>query len=81
MCIDNKSHVLSLLWPIVKIFLFRYRFGYMGGTSQDVKRLKKLGFLASILWVFLTIYIVFVLMKINMCFKHLEASHIMSFDI
>ena len=44
----------------------------MGGTSQDVKRLKKKWkFLASILWVFLTIYIVFVLLKINMCFKQL----------
>ena len=52
---------------------------YMRGTSQDVKRLE-MGFLAFILWVFLTIYIVFALLKINMCFKHLEASHIMSFD-
>ena len=52
----------------------------MGGTSQDVKRLKKMGFSTSILWVFLTIYIVFALLEINMCFKHLEASHIMSYD-
>ena len=29
---------------------------YMGGTSQDVKRFKKMGFLASILWVFFTIF-------------------------
>ena len=52
----------------------------MGGTSQDVKRLKKIVFLPSILWVFLIIYIFFVKMKITMCFKHLEASHINSCD-
>ena len=52
----------------------------MGGTSQDVKKPKKVGFLASILWVFLIINIVFALLKTNMCFKHLEASNIMSFD-
>jgi len=39
-----------------------------------------MGFLPSILLVFLTIYIFFALMKITMCFKHLEASHIMSCD-
>ena len=32
-------------------------------------------FLASILWVFLTIYIVLALLKINMYFKHIESSH------
>ena len=53
---------------------------YMGGTSQDVKRLKKVGFLPSILLVFLTIYIFVALMKISMCFKQLEVSHIMSYD-
>ena len=31
----------------------------MGGTSQDVKKAKKVGFLPSILWVFFTIYIFF----------------------
>ena len=31
---------------------------YMGGTSKDVKmQKKKVGFVPSILWVFLTIYI------------------------
>ena len=53
---------------------------YTGGTSQDVKRLNKMGLLPSILWVLLTIYIFFALLKITMCFKHLEASHIMSCD-
>ena len=53
---------------------------YMGGFSQDVKRQKKMGFLLFILWVFLTIYIFVALMKLIMCFKHLEASHIMSWD-
>ena len=52
----------------------------MGGISQGVERLTKMRFLPSILWVFLTTYIFFALMKIIMCFKHLEASHIMSFD-
>ena len=53
---------------------------HMGGTSHDVKRLKKMGFLPSLFWVFLTIYIFVALMKITMCFKQLEASHIMSCD-
>ena len=52
----------------------------MGGTSQDVKRLKKWDFLASMLWVFLNICNVFASLKINMYFKHLEANHSMSFD-
>ena len=53
----------------------------MGGTSQDVQRLKKVGFLAFILRVFLIIKIVFALMKITMCFEHLGASHILSYDV
>ena len=52
----------------------------MGGTSQDVKRLKKKGCLPSIFWVFLTINIFFALLKITMCLRHLEESHIMSCD-
>ena len=48
----------------------------MGGTSQDVKRPKKMGFL---LWVFLTVSIFYV-MNITVCFKHLEASHIIIAD-
>ena len=52
----------------------------MEKTSQDVKRLKKVGFLLSIRWVFLTIYIIVALMKISICFKQLESSHIMSCD-
>ena len=54
-----------------------YRY-YMGGTKQDVKRLKKR-------WVFITLYtfgfldhlhFLCALIKITMCLKHLEASHI-----
>ena len=52
----------------------------MGETSNDMKRLKIVGILPSILWVFLTIYILSALMKISMCFRHLELSHIMSCD-
>ena len=52
----------------------------MGGISQDVKRLNKFKFLPFILWGFLTIYICVALMKISMCLKQLEASHIMSWD-
>ena len=53
----------------------------MGGISQDVKRLKKkVEFLPFILWVFLTIYTFVALMAITMCFKKLEAGHIMSCD-
>ena len=48
---------------------------YMGGISQDVKTIKKVRFLPSLLWVFLTIYICVALMKITMRFKQLEASH------
>ena len=39
-----------------------------------------MGFLQSLLWVFLTIYLVIDLMKIIMNFKQLEASYIMSCD-
>ena len=53
---------------------------YMGGISQDVKRLEMWDLLSFILWVFLTIYIFDALMKINMCFNQLEAGHIMSWD-
>ena len=53
---------------------------YMGGISQDAKRLKMWDFLPFILWAFLTIYIFVVLIKITMCLKQLEASHIMSWD-
>ena len=38
---------------------------------------KKVEFLPSILWVFLTIYICCAFMKITMGFNHLEASHIL----
>ena len=51
-----------------------------GKNQSGYEKAKKLGFLFSILGVFLTTYVVFALLKINKCFKHLEASHIMSFD-
>ena len=51
-----------------------------GRNQSGCEKDKKMGFLPSILWVFLTIYISFALMKITMCFKHLEESHIMSCD-
>ena len=54
---------------------------YVGGTSQDVKRLKKKRFfLPSIFLVFQTIYTFLDLMKMTICFKHLEASYILSCD-
>ena len=53
---------------------------YMGGISQYVKTLKNMGFLHTLLWVFLTIYLVVALIKIIMYFKQLKASYIMSCD-
>ena len=52
----------------------------MGAISQDVEKAKNVGFLPFTLWIFLTIYNFVALMKITMCFKQLEASHIMSLD-
>ena len=51
-----------------------------GRNQSGCEKVKNVGFLASILWVFLTIYVGFALLKINMCFKHIEVSHTMSFD-
>ena len=51
-----------------------------GRNQSGCEKAKKVGFVASKLWVFLTMYIVFAWLKIDMCFKHLEVSHIMSFD-
>ena len=51
----------------------------MGGTSQDVKRQKN-GIFTLYTLRFLDHLYCFALMKITMCFKHLEASHIMSCD-
>ena len=54
---------------------------YIYGRNQSGReKAKKVKFVSSILWVFLTPYFFFALMEITMCFKHLEASHIMSFD-
>ena len=49
-------------------------------NQSGCKNAKKVGFLPSLLWVFLTIYICVALMKLTMCFKQLKASHIISWD-
>ena len=51
-----------------------------GRNQSGCEKAKHVEFLPFILWVFLTIYIFIALMKITMCFKQLEASHIMSWD-
>ena len=48
--------------------------------QSGCKEAKNVGFLPFFLWVFLTIYNCVALMKITMCFKQLEAIHIMSWD-
>ena len=50
---------------------------YIYGRNQSGSNV---AFLPFILCVFLTIYIFVALMKITMCFKQLEANHIMSWD-
>ena len=49
-------------------------------NQSGCQKAKKVAFLPFILWVFLTIYIFVALMKITMCLKQLEVSHIMSWD-
>ena len=51
-----------------------------GRNQSQCEKAKNVGFLPFILLVLLTIYIFVALMKINMCFTKLEASHIMSWD-
>ena len=51
-----------------------------GRNQSGCKKAKHVEFLPFILWVFWTIYIFVALMKITMCFKQVEASHIMSWD-
>ena len=54
---------------------------HMGGTSQDVKRLKKSSIFTLYTLGFLEyLHFFLALMKISTGFKHLEASHIMSFN-
>ena len=48
----------------------------MGDTSQDVKRQKKWNFYFEFSWLFPFFYV----MNITVCFKHLEASHIIIAD-
>ena len=51
-----------------------------GRDQSGCEKVKNLGFLPLNLWVFLTIYIFVALMTTTMCFKQLEASHMMSLD-
>ena len=55
-----------------------YRNQYRNQSGCELA--KNVGFLPFIRWVFLTNYIFVALMKITMCFKQLEASHIMPWD-
>ena len=55
------------------IYLYLY-----GRNQSGCEKAKNLVFLPFILWVFLTNYISFALMKFTKCFKQLEVSHIMS---
>ena len=58
--------------PIPTIFTILF-----GSNQSGYEKAKDLGFLPFILWIFLTIYNLFALMKITICFKQLEVSHIM----
>ena len=76
---ENKQfqpyyRVWNVSW-IINISILIHRRNHSG-----CEKAKNVGFLPFILWVFLTIYICVALMKINMCFKQLEANHIMSCD-
>ena len=62
------------LGKVYKIIVFSVVSIHMGGTSQDVKRLQKIRIFYTLYYIF------FVQIKITTCIKHLEASHIMSFD-
>ena len=62
-----------ILFGLAELVLHTY-----GRNQSGCKNAKKMGFLPSFLWVFLSIYIFVALMNITMCFKKLEASYIMS---
>ena len=49
-------------------------------NQSGCEKAKNMGFLPFFLWVFLTFYFFVALMKITMCFRQLEANHIMSWD-
>ena len=70
--IHNNTYCY-LIWILSQKALF-------GRNQSGCEKAKKVGFLPFIIWVFLTNYIFFALIEFTMCFKHLEASHIMSFD-
>ena len=82
----DMSHVLchisdQCMWNAKVYVNMLIKFEAIYGRNQSVcEKAKSLEFLPPILWVFLTIYIFYALMKIIMCFKHLEASHTMSCD-
>ena len=93
---NSSLHLFTFRWSCFKIGVFKLRswkknytflynihpapFDPYGRNQSECEKATKVGFLPCILWVFLTIYIFIVLMKIPMCFKHLGASHIMSFN-
>ena len=51
-----------------------------GSYQSGCEKAKNVGFSPFILCVILTIYIFVALMEITMCFKQLEACHIVSWD-
>ena len=51
-----------------------------GWNQPGREKANKLGILSFTCWVLLTTYIFFALLEIVMCFKHIEASHIMAFN-
>ena len=51
-----------------------------GWNQPGREKAKKLGILPFTYWVLLTTFIFFALLEIVMCLKHIEASHIMSFN-
>ena len=72
-----QKHIVSYC---LGLLVFEKLLHSYGRNQSGCKNAKEVGFLPSILWVFLTIYIFVALMKITMCFKQLEASNIMSCD-
>ena len=51
-----------------------------GRNQSGCEKARNVGFLPFIIWAFLTIFIFVALMKLAMCFKQLQASHIMLWD-
>ena len=60
--------------------ILAFSWGAYGRNQSGCEKAKNVGFLPFILGAVLTINIFVNLMKIPMCFKQLEASHIMSWE-